>query len=132
MRSVDLVDQILERSNPTRKSYAWFRKLGLHLMVRVVLNSFVIFYNLHNYEKRSEFSTFIKMVVHEILGEYSLKYIVLDATKNEPKASKRKRRRMAAAQPGPDPQPVHWLMTILRTEKEKTPAKEVPSLHARG
>ncbi|XP_064092990.1 piggyBac transposable element-derived protein 4-like [Macrobrachium nipponense] len=136
MGSVDLVDQMLERIDPTRKSYTWFKKLGLHLMVRMVLNSFVIFYNLNNHENRSEFSAFIKTVVHEILSEYSLKYVILDATKNEPKAPRRKRRRTASAQRGPDPQPgtshqpgtscqsVHWLMTIPRTEKKRRPQKK--------
>ena len=91
MGSVDVVDQLIEPYDPTRKSYTWFNKLGLIMIVRMVLNGMVVFQNLHNYEHRTEFSEFIQTFVHEILSEYCLGYAVLHAVGDEDRVPKRKR-----------------------------------------
>ncbi|GBN17363.1 hypothetical protein AVEN_165904-1 [Araneus ventricosus] len=46
MGDVDAVDQALEPYNCARKSYTWFKKLGLHIIHRMLLNANV-FYNIY-------------------------------------------------------------------------------------
>ena len=43
MGSVDKADQLLEPYAYERKSDAWFKKLGIHFMFRILLNSFLAF-----------------------------------------------------------------------------------------
>ena len=45
MGGVDRADQLLEPYDSSRKSLAWFKKLGLYLITRMVLNSFLVYKN---------------------------------------------------------------------------------------
>ncbi|MPC28607.1 PiggyBac transposable element-derived protein 4 [Portunus trituberculatus] len=47
MGAVDIVDQLLEPYDLTRKSTAWFKKLGIHMVSRMVLNARIIYQILH-------------------------------------------------------------------------------------
>ena len=40
MRGVDKLDQLLHSNNCCRKSYAWFKKLGLHFMQRTLMSAY--------------------------------------------------------------------------------------------
>ena len=43
MNGVDLSDQSLHEYNIARKQYKWFKKLGLHLLHRMLFNAFLLF-----------------------------------------------------------------------------------------
>ena len=43
MNGVDLSDQSLHEYNIARKQYRWFKKLGLHLLHRMLFNAFLLF-----------------------------------------------------------------------------------------
>ena len=139
MGAVDTVDQLLEPHDPTRKSYAWFKKIGVHMMSRMVLNARVIYQNLHKCSIGC--SEFIKLVVHEMLQEYSLGYASLCVVQKEQQLKKKPRRTgvpmlAAGAQPPPPTtraQPstagaaatpvVHGLMTIPSTANTQRPRR---------
>ena len=108
MGSVDLVDQLLEPYDPTRKSYTWFKKLGLYMITRMVLISRVIYQNLNPHHKPIEYLDFLKKVIHEILLEHSLGYAAMQVCEERPK--KKKKRHHAASQQepvaGPSREPV--------------------------
>ncbi|XP_050709301.1 piggyBac transposable element-derived protein 4-like [Eriocheir sinensis] len=74
MGAVDLVDQLLEPPDPTRKSYTWFKKLGLHMISRMLLNARTIYCNLHQQRHWMEYGEFIKLVVHQQLTRCSPGY----------------------------------------------------------
>ena len=65
MNGVDMADQLLEPYEPSRKSLAWFKKLGLHLIMRMVLNSFITYRNVS--ESRIYFKSFLTALVEQLL-----------------------------------------------------------------
>ena len=72
MGSVDQADQLLKPYSSGRKSLAWFKKLGLHFIDRMLLNSFIIYKNQHPvaYGKK-RLLDFIKEVSTGLLMKYS-------------------------------------------------------------
>ena len=46
MQGVDKADQMLKPVDPSRKSMAWFKKMCLHLLMRLLLNSFLVHVNI--------------------------------------------------------------------------------------
>ena len=69
MSGVDKADQLLEPYDPSRKSLAWFKKLGLHFVTRMVLNSFLVYKNKVN--KKLKFRKYITSLVHRLIACYS-------------------------------------------------------------
>ena len=67
MGAVDLCDQLLQPYSAGRRSLAWFKKLGLHMIDRMVLNSYKLHMNTHvdTYKKTS--MEFIIDVVSQVL-----------------------------------------------------------------
>ncbi|XP_068238428.1 piggyBac transposable element-derived protein 4-like [Palaemon carinicauda] len=57
MGGVDKEDQLLEPIDPSRKSLAWFKKLGLHFIMLLMLDSFLLHKNKVN--KKSTIKRFI-------------------------------------------------------------------------
>ena len=43
MKGVDLSDQRIQPYDPTRKSCRWFKKLGIHIISRLIFNSYCIY-----------------------------------------------------------------------------------------
>lgn len=81
MGAVDVVDQLLGPCDATRKSYTWFKKIGVHMMCRMVLSARVIYQNLHKCSNGC--TEFITLVVHEMLQEYSLGFASLCVVQEE-------------------------------------------------
>ena len=69
MGSVDMADQLLEPYDPSRKSHAWFKKLGLHLVMRMLLNSFLVYRNTVN--KKIKFRNYMQKLVEELLVSHN-------------------------------------------------------------
>ena len=44
MQGVDKTDQLMHSYDCTRKSYTWFKKLGLHFFQRALMNSHYVYY----------------------------------------------------------------------------------------
>ena len=44
----DKANQLLEPCDPSTKSHAWFKKLGLQLVMRMVFNSYLVYKNMVN------------------------------------------------------------------------------------
>ena len=119
----------MEPYDPTRKFTAWFKKLGIHMVSRMVLNARVIYQILHQSPKSISVVHFIKTLAHEILCECSIGYNVLVQMQKESKPPKKKRRTSQPPQPLPHsnvaPQPLpqanvaHALLLIPATDKKK-------------
>ena len=74
MGSVDKADQCLEPYSSERKTLAWFKKLGLHFMFRMLLNSFVLFsaqQTNRGIRYRQHFLDFTMSVAEQIISKYS-------------------------------------------------------------
>lgn len=130
MGSVDLVDQLLEPTDPTRKSYAWFKKLGLHMICRMMLNARTVYLNLHPNTTCVEYVDFIKLVAHELLSEYSLGYAAL----HEVKTQKRPlgKGSMGASRKKARQEEMHGLLPIPSTDTRKRPQKRCRVCHREG
>ena len=62
MDGVDFTDQYLAGIGVVRKSHVWFRKLGLHLLQRLVLNAYLLYKKEQNV-RRLSFVDFSKKVI---------------------------------------------------------------------
>lgn len=69
MGSVDYADQILEPYETNRKSLAWFKKLGIHFMFRILLNTFITCKAVGNYKQ--DFMHFILQTSKDLLRQYN-------------------------------------------------------------
>ena len=72
MGGVDKADQFMHPYLPERKSLVWFKKLGLHMLCRMPLNSYIIWKN--EAERRnvhSEYLTFLKNLINDLLTTHS-------------------------------------------------------------
>ena len=68
MGAVDKCDQYLKPYSSGRKCLAWFKKLGLHMIDRMVLNAFKVFKNTRQGDKRTLLD-FTQEVAKDILKE---------------------------------------------------------------
>ena len=69
MGGVDKADQLLEPIDPSRKSMAWFKKLGLHFFMILILNSFLVYKN--TVDKKCTIKQFILQAVEQIIDTHS-------------------------------------------------------------
>lgn len=72
MGGVDAIDQDIEPYDCTRKSYTWFKKIGFHIIQRMVLNSKVLYTNAGGKEKTV--LGFTKILIDRLLAKYSPGY----------------------------------------------------------
>ena len=86
MGSVDYADQMLEPYESHRKSLAWFKKLGIHFMFRMLLNSFIAYKSAHS-STSVEFFIYIREVSRELLLQHNLGAAML-ANVNTPNVHK--------------------------------------------
>lgn len=77
MGAVDAVDQDLEPYNCTRKSYTWFKKIGFHMVQRMVLNSKVLYINATG--TQINVLDYTKTLIDDLLSENSPGYKKLKA-----------------------------------------------------
>ena len=70
MGSVDKADQLLEPYAFERKSLAWFKKLGIHFIFRMLLNSHLAYKN-RQPEYKKHFMDFILDVSRELLAHHN-------------------------------------------------------------
>lgn len=70
MGRVDKTDQLLEPYSYEKKSLAWFKKLGIHFIFRVLLNSYLAFRNATPSYKR-DFMHYILDVCGELAAQHS-------------------------------------------------------------
>ena len=68
MGAVDMCDQLLKAYTSHRKSLAWFKKLGLHMVDRMLLNAFIVYKNTREH-CNLRLLDFTKKVAEEILLE---------------------------------------------------------------
>ena len=69
MGSVDKADQYLEPYSYSRKSLAWFKKIAIHFVDRLVLNNYLVYSNQQPaYNK--ELALYIKDVAEGLLSEF--------------------------------------------------------------
>ena len=120
MGGVDKADQWLEYYDCNRKSFAWFKKIGIHFIERMCLNSYVIYKNKtpnYNYD----YMHFLMKVVEGLIDEHSPRgHVMLDVYRQAQPSRHRGRKapgptrsqlRVANAQrralpiPRPDPHP---------------------------
>jgi hypothetical protein len=80
MGSVDAVDQDLEPYSSLRKSYTWFTKVGIQLMLQMLLNSKVLYSKAHGLE--ISMYDYIKMSCNGILQKYSDSYRKMSESSN--------------------------------------------------
>ncbi|KAG1682589.1 PiggyBac transposable element-derived protein 4 [Nymphon striatum] len=108
MGSVDMADQLLEPYDPSRKSHAWFKKLGLHLVMRMLLNSFLVYRN--TVDKGMKFRKYIEKLVEELLVTHNKngKEIVDKFIESNPRAGRKKKREQEEV--------VHALVSIPQAE----------------
>lgn len=106
MGSVDHVDQLLQPYNPTRKSYTWFKKFGIHMASRMLLNGLVIHRNAGGEYVR--FKDFIIKCCKEILIKYTEGY---------------KKMFSAGGSKGDETKTLHQLVQIPNTDRKKRPQK---------
>ena len=66
MGSVDKADQVLQPYSWKRKSLAWFKKLCLHFIDRMLFNSFIV-YDIQNPEYKQHYVSYIRDVCTELL-----------------------------------------------------------------
>ena len=72
MGGVDKCDQYLQPYLANRKSLAWFKKLILHFLQRMVLNAYILWKNTDaNKNRHTEFLPFKKQVIEQLLMKYS-------------------------------------------------------------
>jgi hypothetical protein len=88
MRGVDKLDQLLHSYNCTRKSYAWFKKVGLHFLQRALLNAFYVYKELN--ESSMSFLTFTMYAI-----EFLVDGTTVDVDRTEAGLQVRRRRRPA-------------------------------------
>lgn len=69
MRRIDMDDQLLESYDPSQ-SLAWFKKIGLHLALRIILNCFFAHKNLIN--KKMKIRIYIETIINELLTTHNL------------------------------------------------------------
>ena len=134
MGSVDQADQLLKPYSSGRKSLAWFKKLGLHFIDRMILNSFIIYKNQHPeaYKKKQrrlldyikELSTGLLMKYSEAAREMLTTYE--STRKRNPKEGRRPAPTMADQQPplvAPvvPPPPMHQRIKKPPTDKKAKP-----------
>ena len=66
---------------------AWFKKLGLHFIDRMMFNSFIAYKNM-NPDKNLVYLAYIKEVANELIKEYSEKgAIMIEKYNNRPSRS---------------------------------------------
>ena len=70
MGSVDLADQLLEPYALERKSLAWFKKIGIHMLFRMTLNAHITFKNFSG--ENTPLLDFITSLIKEILLQHNL------------------------------------------------------------
>lgn len=73
MGSVDAVDQDIEPYDCTRKSYTWFKKIGIHMIQRMVLNAKVL-YSIAHENKQVGVLEFTKLLCDDLLHKYAPTY----------------------------------------------------------
>lgn len=70
MGSVDLADQLLEPYATDRKSVAWFKKIGIHMLFRMTLNAHITYKNFTG--DNIPLLEFITSLIKEILVEHNM------------------------------------------------------------
>ncbi|CAH1959610.1 unnamed protein product [Acanthoscelides obtectus] len=81
MGAVDATDQDMEPYNAARKSYAWFKKVGIHVLQRMVLNAKVL-YSVTN-KRKVDMKDFTLQLCDEILAKHLSDYTAMrDQHKN--------------------------------------------------
>ena len=92
MNGVDMADQLLEPCEPNRKSLAWFKKLGLHLIMRVILNSYLVYKNVAN--NKIDIQKYIQKLVQELLEAHSVgeKNVFKKYIADNPRAGRKRKR----------------------------------------
>ena len=94
MGSVDRADQLLKPYAYGRKNLAWFKKLGIHFIERMLLNSYLVYKSQHS-DYKKDFMDYIQEVIKGLIKEFSpggKEIICVHERANPP------RRRRAAAQ----------------------------------
>ncbi|KAK9711196.1 Transposase IS4 [Popillia japonica] len=69
MGAVDAIDQDVEPYNAARKSFSWFKKVGIHMLQRMILNSRVLYTvdkDDDGMKLREDYLTFVP--VHDLAG----------------------------------------------------------------
>ncbi len=109
MGSVDMADQLLEPYDPSRKSHAWFKKLGLHFIMRMVLNSFLAYRNI--VDKKMKIRIFIENLTKQLLVTHNDngKTVFEKYIDNNPRAGRKRLREKV----------VHALVPIPQKEGNK-------------
>ncbi|KAG0704645.1 PiggyBac transposable element-derived protein 4 [Chionoecetes opilio] len=69
MGSVDMADQLLKPYAYEKKSLAWLKKLGIHFIFRILLNSFLVYRNQTKY--KGDFLKYIISVSEELSCKHS-------------------------------------------------------------
>ena len=108
MGSVDRADQLLQPYSSQQKSLAWFKKLGVHFIDRMLLNSYIVYKN-QKPSYKEHLLDYIKRVGYGLLKKYSGpgKKILTDYEIAHPPPVRRCRRRnQHVAQPDLPDDPV--------------------------
>ena len=101
MGGVDKADQMLEPYSYDKKSLAWFKKLGMHFIDRMCLNSYIL-YKSQNPSYTKDFMGYIRDVAEALIQDYSRagKEIIKAYYDSRPAPPRRRRpARQAAAAP---------------------------------
>lgn len=86
MGAVDATDQDLEPYNAARKTYAWFKKVGIHVLQRMVLNAKVLYSVTNN--KKINLKDFTLQLCDDILAKHLPEYT---ATRDQHENAKRRK-----------------------------------------
>ncbi|KAG0698432.1 PiggyBac transposable element-derived protein 4 [Chionoecetes opilio] len=81
MGSVDMADQLLKAYAYEKKSLAWFKKLGIHFIFHILLNSFLVYRNQPKY--KGDFLKYIISVSEELSCKHSDSELYMTKKKKE-------------------------------------------------
>lgn len=95
MGAVDAVDQDIEPYNCARKNYSWFKKIGLHVVQRMVLNAKVLY--IHANDKDISVLEFHKCLIDGLLAKYSPAYTTMKQKFQGKKTKKKEQRHIFAS-----------------------------------
>ena len=122
MGGVDVQDQMIDYYNPVRHSHAWFKKIGLNLCFRLVLNAFMQYRN----EKKPK-ADFLKFLQKTVL------YLTTIPCKAP---SRRSGNYYNAARPvhqaNPIPPQIHTCVQIPRSATKRYPTKRCHTCFDKG
>jgi hypothetical protein len=125
MRGVDKLDQQLHAYDCCRKSYRWFKKLGIHFIQRAILNAFYVCKE--KSESNLTLLSFLNLTIDFLVEGMTADITQLDAGQPVPRKRRRQQARRQAAQVT-----VHTPQTFNPTARRQRPQRRCVMCPSQG